>query len=103
MGCYRFLDLLRDAATRFPATMTSSALSLRPSAPPQQQAASQSYNLQLGNISLSVAPPNVDLNKLAANPALNRAGNTLEAGVDGAANLARNVFGKLIERVQQGG
>merc|ERR1712093_483914 len=106
-----FLDLVRDAATRFPPSMTSSALSLRPSLLPpaqqqqqQQQAAQdQRYNLQLGNISLSVAPPNVDLNKLAANPALSRAGNTLEAGVDGAATLARNVFGRIRDRVQQAG
>ncbi|CAD6575298.1 MAG: vacuolar protein sorting-associated protein 45 [Cyphobasidiales sp. Tagirdzhanova-0007] len=96
----RFLDLLRDAATRFPATMTSSSLSLRPPVPPSQPS-QERYNLQLGNISLSVGPP-VDLNKLATNPTLNRAGNTLEAGVDGAATLARNVFGLIKNRQASG-
>ncbi|KAL7006279.1 vacuolar protein sorting-associated protein 45 [Cystobasidiomycetes sp. EMM_F5] len=95
-----FLDMLRDAATRFPPSMQSSSLSLRPP-PPEQQSSQESFNLQLGNISLSVAPPNIDLKNLASNPTLHRAGNTLEAGVDGAANLARNVFGKLMDRVQQ--
>jgi hypothetical protein len=82
--------------------MTSSSLSLRPTAPPSapQDSQDQRYNLQLGGLSLSVAPP--DLNRLSSNPALHRAGNTLEAGVDGATNLARNVFGRLIDRVQSG-
>lgn len=80
--------------------MQSSSLSLRPPGP-AATASQERFNLQLGNISLSVAPPNIDLNNLSANPTLNRAGNTLEAGVDGAATLARNVFGKIRERVSQ--
>ena len=91
--------MIRDAATRFPAAMQSQTLSLRP-AGPEQQPSQERYNLQLGNISLSVVPP--DLNKLATNETLHRAGNTLEAGVDGAANLARNVFDRIRDRVQQG-
>lgn len=89
-----WLDLLRDAATRFPATMQSASLSLKPAAAPGNDSA---YNLSLGGISLSVAPPNVDLNKIASDQTLNRVGNTLEAGVD----AARNVFGRLRERAFQ--
>jgi hypothetical protein len=87
--------MLRDAATRFPATMQSSSLSLKPAVPPTD--AQDRYNLSLGGISLSVAPPNVDLNKIASDQTLNRVGNTLEAGVD----AARNVFGRLRERAFQ--
>lgn len=96
LDLYRFLDMLRDAATRFPPSISSSALSLHPAAPAQQQQQDeQRYNFSVGNISLSVGQPNVDLNSIASSSALHRAGNTIEAGVDGAATLARNLFSKF--------
>lgn len=93
----RFLDLIRDAATRFPPSISSSALSLHPpnQASNVQQQDDQRYNFSVGNISLSVGQPNVDLNSFATSTALHRAGNTVEAGVEGATNLARNLFSKF--------
>lgn len=92
--------MLRDAATRFPATMQSSSLSLRPP-PPADLTDQQRYNLQLGNISLSVAPPTVDLKGFTSDPTVNRLGNTLEAGVDGATTLAKSLWGNFRERAFQ--
>lgn len=87
--------MIRDAATRSPASISASNLNLRPAAEASMADQEQRYNFQVGNISLSVGQPNVDLNSLTSNSALHRATNTLEAGVDGAANLAKNLFSRF--------
>ncbi|GAB00012.1 uncharacterized protein L969DRAFT_78767 [Mixia osmundae IAM 14324] len=84
-----FLDLVRDAAARFPASMTSSALSLRPTSQPPQatpQTSQEGLNLKIGNLSLNVG---------------GNAGAGLEAGVDNVRDAAMNLFGRVRKGVNQ--
>jgi len=80
-----FLAILKDAANRFPASMTSSALSLRPASSAATPAPIQlgqlgqlgnGVNLQIGNLQISSK----------------NAGAQVEAGLNDAANVARGIF-----------
>jgi vacuolar protein sorting-associated protein 45 len=103
-----FLALVRDAAGRFPPSISSSTLATRPYTTQQQQTSANQgeggggaaggqggLNLQLGNLSLSVGTTNGQPSRTA---------NTIEAGVDGVRDVARNLFGRVrkgVEGLQQ--
>jgi hypothetical protein len=93
--CGSFLAIVRDAAGRFHPSFASSALAVRPYTAQQHATANQSgggpgLNLQIGGLSLSVG----------SNGQPSRTANTIEAGVDGVKDVAKNIFGRVRKGVE---
>lgn len=88
--------MLRDAATRFPPSMASPALALRPTTVGTEPAAT---TYQLGNLSLSMGPRAGGAVNVSGG--VREAGNALEAGVDAVRDGARTLLSGLGERVRR--